>query len=90
MTTEVPWTEEDTQRAVAFWEEYQKTHDITPYLGQTAGIDPKTGRVWFGKSAQDIWRQQDREGTPVPFYSVCVGKTYYRRKGWGGAARRSH
>ena len=25
MTAEVPWTAEDTQRAIAFWEEYQKT-----------------------------------------------------------------
>ena len=45
------WTEDDSRKAKHLWTAYQKNHDITDQIGQTAGIDPKTERIWFGDSA---------------------------------------
>jgi hypothetical protein len=81
MPTAEAWTEEDTARAQGFWREYQQAHDVSDRLGQTAGIDPKTGRVWFGKSALDIVEQLDAQNARRLLYFVTVGLDYYRRKG---------
>lgn len=51
------WTEADTGEALRIWAEYQRQHDISGQVGRTAGIDPTSGRVWFGESAADIWRK---------------------------------
>jgi hypothetical protein len=75
------WTSADLQRAMQLWAEYEKNHDLSDRLGQTAGIDPVSGHIWFGESAKDIWRQQDAEGTQAPCYFVRVGKDHYLRKG---------
>jgi hypothetical protein len=75
------WTDVDTERACAIWAEYQRDHDVSTLTGQTAGIDPRTGRVWFGESAADIWRQRHAEGMDTPIYCVRVGFDYYLRKG---------
>lgn len=71
----------DVERACQIWEEYQKQHDVSDHIGQTAGIDPVSGRVWFGESALDIVRQMDVEGAFTPLYFVRVGYDYYERKG---------
>lgn len=76
-----PWTDEDTERAQGFWEEYQRTHDVSDRIGQAAGIDPKTGRVWFGESGLEIADQRAAEGLTDPVYLVRVGYDYYYRKG---------
>lgn len=75
------WTEADTQRACQIWEDYQKQHDVSGQIGQTAGIDPVSGRVWFGKSAQDVYNQMRAEGMDTLLYFVRVGYDYYERKG---------
>lgn len=75
------WTEEYTARALKIWVEYQKEHDVSNRIGQAVGIDPKSGRIWFGESALDIVRQMDAEGDFTPFYCVRVGYDYYLRKG---------
>ena len=75
------WSPAQKERALQLWAEYQQQNDLTARLGQTAGIDPVSGRVWFGKSAKDIWLQQDAEGIDAPCYYVRVGKDYYLRKG---------
>lgn len=76
------WSEADTARALEFWEEHQRTHDLSDRLGQVAGIDPVSGRVWFGESAKDIVRQmEDAEGQSTPFYAIRVGRDHYVRKG---------
>ena len=49
--------------------------------GQAAGIDPVSGRIWFGESATDIWQQMEAEGIDIPLYYVRVGYDYYVRKG---------
>jgi hypothetical protein len=75
------WTEDDTARALQIWAEYQKHHDVSHRKGQAVGIDPVSGKVWFGESALDIRRQMDAEGTDTPLYLLRVGYDYYLRKG---------
>lgn len=77
---ETAWTEIDTQRALAAWEEYQRTHDVTGLKGKTAGIDPESGHVWIGESGIDLRRQIEADGLNRPFYAVRVGYNYYLRK----------
>jgi hypothetical protein len=79
--SETTWSAAEVERARQIWAEYQKQHDVSDRVGQTADIDPVSGRVWFGASAKDIWLQQDAEGVEVPCYYVRVGKDYYLRKG---------
>lgn len=75
------WTEEDTARALEIWAEYERQHDLSERSGQVAGVDPSSGRIWFGESAQDIDQQMREMGAVVPFYCVRVGQDYYLRKG---------
>ncbi len=75
------WTDDDAQRALQIWAAHKCDHDVSALTGQTAGIDPKSGRIWFGESASDIRRQQQDEGIDAPFYCVRVGYDYYVRKG---------
>jgi len=75
------WTDADTDRACMIWDVYQSQHDVSALTGQTAGIDPKSGRIWFGESAADIWRQRQLAGIDTPMYCVRVGFDYYIRKG---------
>ena len=81
MTAATNWSASDTERAIAIWTQYQATHDVSASVGQTAGIEPETGRVWFGDSAQDIARQMDAAGGQRPFYAVRVGADHYVRRG---------
>ena len=48
------WTQADSREAKQIWEEYQKQHNLSDRIGQTAGIDPKSKRIWFGSSIRDI------------------------------------
>ena len=75
------WTDAETDRALRIWSDYQRQHDVSDRMGQTAGIDPVSGRVWFGQSAKDIWCQMEAEGVDTPLYYVRVGVDYYVRKG---------
>jgi hypothetical protein len=75
------WTPADSERARKFWADYQEQHDVSDRMGQAVGIDPKSGRVWFGASILDIRRQQEVAGEPVPLYFLRVGRNYYGRKG---------
>jgi hypothetical protein len=75
------WTERDTERAKEVWAAYQRQHDISERIGQTAGIDPASGQIWFGASAKDIVAQMEAEGRVTPLYFVRVGTDYYLRKG---------
>jgi hypothetical protein len=71
----------DIDRARAIWDEYQKHHDITSLIDQTAGIEPVSGRIWFGESAIDVHDKMIADGVDAPFYAVRVGYDYYLRKG---------
>jgi hypothetical protein len=71
----------DSERARQGWSQYQRQHDVSDRLGQTAGIDPVSGCVWFGSSAKDIVAQMEAEGMSAPLYFVRVGFNFYLRKG---------
>jgi hypothetical protein len=75
------WTERDTERAHQVWAAYQRQHDLSDRISQTAGIDLVSGQIWFGASAKDIVAQMDAEGIVTPLYFVRVGTDYYLRKG---------
>jgi hypothetical protein len=71
----------DVDRAQAIWREYCQQHDTTRLRGQTAGIEPVSGRIWFGASAADVYRQKVADGIDAPMYVVRVGCDHYLRKG---------
>jgi hypothetical protein len=75
------WTEADSAKAKRIWEEYQQQHDLSDRIGQTVGIDPHSGRIWFGGSIRDIVSQRDAEGFDSPLLFERVGSETYFRKG---------
>jgi len=75
------WAKGDTERALKAWDEYQKSHDVSDQIGQAVGIDPESGRIWFGESALEIVDQLEAEGLQKPLYFLRVGRDYYQRKG---------
>lgn len=77
---EAVWTPADTERAKAFWTDYQLNHDLSDRRGQAAGIDPETGEVFFGNSAADISRQLSAKGRQRLLFFVRVGSESYARK----------
>jgi hypothetical protein len=76
-----PISKVDTQRARAIWDDYCRDHDITPLIGQTVGIEPVSGRIWFGESASEVYDKKIADGVNEPMYCVRVGYDYYLRKG---------
>jgi hypothetical protein len=76
-----PWTSGDSERALKFWEEYQRQNDVSARKGQAVGIDPNSGHVWFGESSLDIKLQQQAANDQTPLYFLRVGHDYYGRKG---------
>ncbi len=75
------WTETDARKVKQIWDTYQKQHNLSERIGHTAGIDPKSSRIWFGDSIQAIVQQRDREGLDSPLFFQRVGDETYFRKG---------
>ena len=75
------WEESDSVRAKQMWIDYQRQHDLSARVGQTAGIDPRSGRIWFGESVRDIVCQRDAEGLHSPLFFESVGSEAYLHKG---------
>jgi hypothetical protein len=75
------WTEADSNRAREIWSEYQQHHELSEKAGQTAGIEPVSGRIWFGDSIQDVVAQRDADGSAAPLFFMRVGSPTYYRKG---------
>jgi hypothetical protein len=75
------WTEADSQRAREIWLKFQQDHDLSARVGQTAGIEPDSGRVWLGESVQDVIAQRDAGGSTAPLFFMRVGSATYYRKG---------
>lgn len=75
------WTEADTAEAKRIWAEYQQEHDLSSRQGQAAGIEPASGRIWFGESGLDVVRKMRAEGVDRPLFFVRVGCQHYLRKG---------
>ena len=80
-TTETTWTEADTVRAYQIWANYQVENDLSGRTGQAVGIDPASGRVWFGDTAKDIVLHLEGQGIHTPLFFLRVGQNYYARKG---------
>ena len=81
MASATDWTPADTEKAKQIWAEYQRQHDVSEKIGQTAGIEPRSGRIWFGHSIGDVVDQRDAEGTDAPLFLERVGFPTYFRKG---------
>ena len=78
----VKLTPADMVRAEQIWADYQKQHDVSDRKGQAAGIDPVSGRVWFGESIVEIAHQLQAEGLDIALCFMRVGyRTYYRKGG---------
>jgi hypothetical protein len=75
------WTDDDSLKAKQIWIEYQRQHDISSRIGQTAGIDPVSGRIWFGDSILDVVSQRTAQGLRGPLYFERVGSDAYYQKG---------
>ena len=88
-------TDDDVKRAERIWEAYQREHDVSDRRGEAVGIDPVSGRVWFGDSAVDIGEQMETGDGLRPLYFLRVGYDYYCRNGGhrgshrGGAATKA-
>ena len=55
LTMKLPnWEQTDSHEAKQIWAEYQKQHNLSDRIGQTAEIDPKSKRISFGSSIRDI------------------------------------
>jgi hypothetical protein len=76
------WTKAQTEKALHYWEAYQQQHDLSPQQGQTAGIDPVSGRIRFGPSAKAIVAQLAVEDLTIPLYFIRIGSDVYLRKGY--------
>jgi hypothetical protein len=75
------WTEADSSRAREIWSQYQQQHDLSRIVGQTAGIDPASGRIWFGDSIEDVIVKRDADDSSAPLFFMRVGSPTYYRKG---------
>ena len=75
------WTESDSNRAQEIWSEYVQQYDISKKVGQTAGIEPVSGCIWFGDSIQDVIAHRDADGSEAPLFFMRVGSATYYRKG---------
>lgn len=71
------WKEADSAKAKEIWTEYCRQHDLSSRTGQTAGIDPYSGRLWFGESIRDIVSQRDAEGFNSPLFFERIGSEAY-------------
>jgi hypothetical protein len=79
-TRTIAWTEADTAQAREIWAEYQRQHDVSDRRGQAVGIDPISGRVWFGESAIAIREQLDEAGINNLLFFLRVGSDCYMKK----------
>ena len=74
-------TDDDVKQAEEIWETYQRQHDVSGCKGQTVGIDPGTGHLWFGESIHEVVDRLKAENCFRPLYYVRVGYDHYYRKG---------
>jgi hypothetical protein len=74
-------TDDHAQRALEVWREYERTHDVTALHGKAVGIDPVSGRVWFGDRARDVAQAARADGVTTKLLTIRVGLGYYQRKG---------
>jgi len=72
------WNKDRSVKAKKIWEDYLKQHDLSNRAGETAGIDPESGRIWFGESIRDVVSKRNKDGFSSPLFFERVGsETYY-------------
>ena len=73
----------DIKKALQIWDDYRREHDVSDRSGQVVGIDPDTGRIWFGKTVRDVSRQLDAEPVRPVLFLVRIGSEpfLYRKRG---------
>jgi hypothetical protein len=79
--SQVKLTAADAATARRLWQDYQEAHDVHDLTGQAVGIDPRSGRIWFGESALEIAARQEAEGIDSPLLFLRVGSSHYVQKG---------
>ena len=75
------WTGADSAKAKQIWIWYQQKNDVSERIGQTVGIDPQSGQIWFGGSIRDVVSQRDAEGLKSLLFFERVGSDVYLNKG---------
>ena len=78
------WAEADSLEAKRIWARYRRQHDVSGRTGQTVGIDPREGRLWFGDSIGDVVSRRDADGVKTPLFFMRVGSEAYFNKGSRG------
>ena len=68
-------TEVDTAKAREIWAEYPAQHDVSDRTGQAVGIEPVSGRIWFGRKALDIARQMGGRASTGRSIAFALGRT---------------
>jgi hypothetical protein len=81
MTETEHWSAEETQKAQDIWAEYQRQHNVVDKYGQVVGIDPQSGRVWFGTDLAKVTQAARASGVKSPLLCLRAGFGYYQRKG---------
>ncbi len=79
--TEPAWKPDYTERADRFWAEYQKTLGVTDRMGQALGVDPLTGKIWFGTSILDMMDQHKTMQQVSPLFYLRAGRRSCDRVG---------
>jgi hypothetical protein len=80
-TANTTWSESNTAKAQEIWDQFQKIHDLSELIGQTAGIDPQSGKVWIGHSIHDVLAKRDADGISSLLFFERIGASTYYRKG---------
>ena len=75
------WSQTDTDKAKRIWKEYEQNNDLSSHIGETAGIDPNNGQIWFGESIRSIVSKREQEGFTSPIFFQRVGSETYYHKG---------
>ena len=75
------WTKANSVKAKEIWVQYQQKYDLSARVGQTVGIDPQSGQLWFGESIRDVVSQRDAEGLKSLLFFERVGSETYLNKG---------
>ena len=75
------WTVEDSVKAQQIWNDFLRQHDLSDRQGQTAGIDPSSGHIWFGDSIEEVIALRDADGIAAPLLFQRIGSSTYYRKG---------
>ena len=71
------WNKTDSAKAKQIWVEYQRQHDLSRCIWQTAGIDPRSGRIWFGETIGCIVLQRNAERLGSPLFFERFGSGAY-------------